>query len=63
MRRGAFRLHPGTISEERIILAHVTDFMAIRNALLRTRSISVRNSDLQAYGTTDVIHAGAKNYL
>ena len=63
VRRGAFRLHPGTLSEGCITLAHVTDFITIRKALLRAPTVAIHSTGLQAFGTIDVEHTGAKNCL
>lgn len=58
VRRGNFRLHPGTLSLGCITLKHHSDFAAIRTALLRTKTVSVRNTRLHAYGMIDVISHG-----
>lgn len=58
VRRGNFRLHPGTLSLACITLKHHSDFAAIRTALLRTKTVSVRNTRLRAYGMIDVISHG-----
>jgi Protein of unknown function (DUF2778) len=60
VKRGHFRLHPiGPlgVSEGCITLQHPADFQVIRNALLRTKPISIR-SDLKAYGRIEVIAHG-----
>ncbi|SMG13975.1 DUF2778 domain-containing protein [Paraburkholderia susongensis] len=61
VKRGQFRLHPagghGT-SLGCITLPRLTDFLAIRNALLHTATIPVRNSGLHAYGTIEVVTYG-----
>ena len=36
VKRGNFRLHPGTVSEGCITIAHNSDFAMIRNALTKT---------------------------
>lgn len=58
VKRGNFRLHPGTISYGCITLKHHSDFAAIRSALLRTKTINIRNMRLRAYGIIDVISNG-----
>lgn len=56
--RGSFRLHPGQVSEGCITLAHQSDFNMLRNALLRTSTISIPGTALRAYGTIEVIAYG-----
>ncbi|GAA3585703.1 DUF2778 domain-containing protein [Gibbsiella greigii] len=56
VKRGNFRLHPGTVSEGCITLPRHSDFYALRNALLRTSAVSVRNTGLSAYAVIEVIH-------
>lgn len=59
VKRGNFRLHPGTLSEGCITLPHDTDFAMLRNALLRTQKIEVPcMKKLKAYGTIEVIANG-----
>lgn len=58
VRRGNFRLHPGTLSLGCITLKHHSDFAAIRTALLRAKTVPVRNTRLRAYGMIDVISHG-----
>lgn len=52
LKRGNFRLHPGTISEGCITLSSNSDFGTLRNALLRTSMIDVpcmRNLKARGY--------------
>lgn len=59
VKRGLFRLHPGTISQGCITLKHDSDFALIRNALLRVKPVPVpcmRN--LFAMGYIEVISNG-----
>lgn len=59
VKRGNFRLHPGTLSEGCITLPHDSDFAMLRNALLRTQRVVVPcMSKLKAYGTIEVIANG-----
>lgn len=59
VKRGNFRLHPGTLSEGCITLPHDSDFVMLRNALLRTQRVDVPcMSKLKAYGTIEVIANG-----
>lgn len=59
VKRGNFRLHPGTLSEGCITLPHDSDFAMLRNALLRTQRVDVPcTSKLKAYGTIEVIANG-----
>lgn len=59
VKRGNFRLHPGTLSEGCITLPHDSDFAMLRNALLRTQRVDVPcMSKLKAYGTIEVIANG-----
>lgn len=56
VKRGNFRLHPGTLSEGCITLPHDSDFAMLRNALLRTQQIDVPCiRKLKAYGSIEVI--------
>ena len=59
VKRGNFRLHPGTLSEGCITLPHDSDFAMLRNALLITQRVDVPcMSKLKAYGTIEVIANG-----
>ena len=59
VKRGNFRLHPGTLSEGCITLPHDSDFAMLRNALLRTQRVVVPcMSKLKAYGTIEAIANG-----
>lgn len=59
VKRGNFRLHPGTLSEGCITLPHDSDFSLLRNALLRTQKIDVPcMRKLKAYGYVEVIANG-----
>jgi len=59
VKRGNFRLHPGTLSEGCITLPHDSDFAMLRNALLRTPKMDVPcMKELKAYGTIEVIANG-----
>jgi hypothetical protein len=59
VKRGNFRLHPGTLSKGCITLPHDSDFAMLRNALLRTQKVDVTSmSKLKAYGTIEVITYG-----
>jgi len=59
VKRGNFRLHPGTLSEGCITLPHDSDFAMVRNALLRTTLIDVPcMKALKAYGSIEVIVNG-----
>ncbi len=59
VKRGNFRLHPGTLSEGCITLPHDSDFAMLCNALLRTQRVDVPcMSKLKAYGTIEVIANG-----
>lgn len=60
VQRGEFRLHPGTLSQGCITLVHVTDFIVLRNALLRTQTVAIPNAGLRAFGSVEVIHAGGE---
>ncbi|QHM72971.1 DUF2778 domain-containing protein [Mixta intestinalis] len=53
--RGSFRLHPGHVSEGCITLASRSDYNMLRNALLRTSRVIIPGTNLQAYGTIEVI--------
>lgn len=59
VKRGNFRLHPGTLPEGCITLPHDSDFALIRNALLRTQLVNVPcMSKLKTYGSIEVIVNG-----
>ncbi|WP_233832479.1 DUF2778 domain-containing protein [Paraburkholderia sp. ZP32-5] len=61
VQRGQFRLHPAGgdgVSYGCITLPSRTDFLRIRNALLRTTTIPAGNSSINAYGTIEVITYG-----
>lgn len=59
VKRGNFRLHPGTLSEGCITLPHDSDFALLRNALLRTQQVNVPcMSKLKTYGSIEVIVNG-----
>lgn len=58
--RGLFRLHPGTISEGCITIAHNSDYAKIRNALLNTAPIRVPcMRSLMACGWVEVVANGS----
>ncbi|MGP6489386.1 DUF2778 domain-containing protein [Duffyella gerundensis] len=56
--RGAFRLHPGRISEGCITLVHRTDFLRLRTAILNKPKSPIPGSKLMAYGKIEVIANG-----
>ena len=56
VKRGSFRLHPGTVSEGCITLPRHSDFRIIRNSLLHASTVPVRNTGLKAYAVIEVIH-------
>lgn len=59
VKRGNFRLHPGTLSEGCITLPHDSDFAMLRNALLRTQQVNIPcMKKLKAYGIIEVIANG-----
>jgi hypothetical protein len=59
VKRGNFRLHPGTLSEGCITLPHDADYAMLRNALLRTEKVEVPcMKQLLAYGTIEAIANG-----
>ncbi|WP_343073019.1 DUF2778 domain-containing protein [Brenneria izadpanahii] len=60
IKRGNFRLHPGTVSKGCITLRTITDFQIIRNNLLRTSMVPVRSTSLMAYGSIEVFAHGDK---
>ena len=60
--RGLFRLHPGTLSEGCITIAHDSDYALIRNALMSTELIQVPcMRSLMARGWVEVIESGYTN--
>ncbi|EQA1620823.1 DUF2778 domain-containing protein [Enterobacter asburiae] len=60
--RGLFRLHPGTLSEGCITIAHDSDYALIRNALMSTELIQVPcMRSLMARGWVEVIESGYIN--
>ncbi|MCI1899576.1 MAG: DUF2778 domain-containing protein [Enterobacter sp.] len=60
--RGLFRLHPGTISEGCITIAHNSDYGMIRDALMSTTAIAVPcMRSLMARGSVEVISSGYTN--
>lgn len=62
VKRGNFRLHPGTVSEGCITIAHNSDFAKIRNALMNTTPIQVLcTSSLMARGWIEVVADGYSN--
>lgn len=57
--RGLFRLHPGTVSEGCITIAHNSDYALIRNALMNTELIQVPcMRSLMARGCIGVVDGG-----
>lgn len=62
VKRGNFRLHPGTVSEGYIIIAHNSDFAMIRNALMNTSLVQVPcMRSLMARGWVEVVASGSNN--
>jgi len=62
VKRGNFRLHPGTVSKGCITIAHNSDFAMIRNALMNTSLIQVPcMRSLMARGWVEVVDGGYKN--
>ncbi|WP_061708507.1 DUF2778 domain-containing protein [Pseudenterobacter timonensis] len=60
--RGLFRLHPGTISEGCITIAHNSDYGLIRDALMNTTLMQVPcMRSLMARGWIEVIDGGYTN--
>lgn len=58
--RGLFRLHPGTVSEGCITIAHNSDFAMIRNALMNTSLMRVPcMRALMAHGWIEVVANGS----
>jgi len=61
VKRGNFRLHPGTVSKGCITIANVSDFATIRNALMNTPLIQVPcRRSLMARGWVEVAAGGFK---
>ncbi|MEN4573825.1 tlde1 domain-containing protein [Pantoea agglomerans] len=63
--QGNFRLHPRGplgVSLGCITLQHRTDFIAIRQALLSTSQVKLRNG-LMSFGTIEVVLNGSKTCL
>lgn len=59
VKRGNFRLHPGTVSKGCITIAHDSDFAMIRNALMNTSLIQVPcMRSLSARGWIEVVGGG-----
>nr|WP_263451113.1 DUF2778 domain-containing protein [Klebsiella variicola] len=62
VKRGNFRLHPGTVSGGCIIIAHNSDFAMIRNALMNTSLVQVPcMRSLMARGWVEVVASGSNN--
>ncbi|MDS6981570.1 DUF2778 domain-containing protein, partial [Klebsiella pneumoniae] len=62
VKRGNFRLHPGTVSEGCITIAHNSDFAMIRNALMNTSLVQVPCiRSLMARGWVEVVASGSNN--
>nr|WP_265325317.1 DUF2778 domain-containing protein [Klebsiella pneumoniae] len=62
VKRGNFRLHPGTVSEGCITIAHNSDFAMIRNALMNTSLVQVPcMRSLMARGWVEVVASGSNN--
>lgn len=62
VKRGLFRLHPGSVSKGCITIAHNSDYALIRNALLRTAPVQVPcMRSLMAQGWIEVIANGSSN--
>ncbi|HCS1354519.1 DUF2778 domain-containing protein [Klebsiella pneumoniae] len=60
VKRGNFRLHPGTVSEGCITIAHNSDFAMIRNALMNTSLVQVPcMRSLMARGGVEVVASGS----
>lgn len=60
--KGNFRLHPGTVSEGCITIAHNSDFAMIRNALMNTSLVQVPcMRSLMARGWVEVVASGSNN--
>lgn len=61
VKRGNFRLHPGTVSKGCITIAHDSDYAMIHNALMNTSLIQVPcRRSLMARGWVEVIADGYK---
>ncbi|HDS6853809.1 MULTISPECIES: DUF2778 domain-containing protein [unclassified Enterobacter] len=59
VQRGLFRLHPGTISEGCITIAHNSDYGIIRDALMNTTQMQIPcMRSLMARGWVEVIDGG-----
>lgn len=59
VKRGNFRLHPGTVSKGCITIANMSDFAMIRNALMSTSLIQVPcMRSLMARGWVEVVAGG-----
>lgn len=62
MKRGNFRLHPGTVSEGCITITNNSDFAMIRNALMNTSLVQVPcMRSLMARGWVEVVASGSNN--
>lgn len=62
VKRGLFRLHPGTISEGCITIAHNSDYRIIYDALMHTSLVQVPcMRSLMARGWIEVIAGGYNN--
>ena len=62
VKRGNFRLHPGTVSEGCITITHNSDFAMIRNALMNTSLVQVPcMRSLMARGWVEVVASGSNN--
>ncbi|WP_039055424.1 DUF2778 domain-containing protein [Enterobacter sp. Bisph1] len=62
VKRGNFRLHPGTISKGCITIAHNSDYQMIHNALMNTTLIEVPcRHALMARGWVEVVAGGYQN--
>ncbi|MBM6636212.1 DUF2778 domain-containing protein [Leclercia adecarboxylata] len=62
VKRGSFRLHPGTSSKGCITIAHASDFAMIHNALMNTSLVQVPcMRRLMARGWVEVIAGGYNN--
>lgn len=59
VKRGNFRLHPGTVSKGCITIANMSDFAMIHNALMNTSLIQVPcMRSLMARGWVEVVAGG-----
>ena len=62
VKRGNFRLHPGTVSEGCITITNNSDFAMIRNALMNTSLVQVScMRSLMARGWVEVVASGSNN--